>query len=127
MEVKFLSFGIKYGVPREVDTFLDVRAIPNPYWISELKDLTGEDKKAIDYMMSFPITMETINSIISYLDKVFAIVEKEKDKYVVGIACTGGQHRSTFVANYLRDYYSDKFKTSSYHRDTPKLNKWKAK
>lgn len=121
MNVTFFSFGIKNGVPREVDTFLDVRAIPNPFWVEELKNLTGEDQKAIDYMMSSPITKETISSIINYLDNQFAIIEQEKENYVVGIACTGGQHRSVFVANYLRDYYSKKFNTKSQHREFPNL------
>lgn len=123
MEVVFVSFGIKNGIPQDVDVFLDVRALPNPYWVPELKNLTGEDKEAIDYIMSSPVTKETLSSVISYLDNLFNIISKNVDKYTVGIGCTGGQHRSTFVANYLKDYYSKKFITSSFHRDTPKLNK----
>ena len=122
--VTFMSFGMKNGIPQGLDTFLDVRNIPNPYWVDELKALTGEDQKVIDYMMSYPITGEILDSMVKYLTIQLEEVKKSgRGSYVVGIACSGGQHRSTFVANYLADYFSNDYRTQVIHRDSPALNK----
>ena len=122
--VTFMSFGMKNGIPQGLDTFLDVRNIPNPYWVDELKALTGEDQKVIDYMMSYPITGEILDSMVKYLTVQLEEVKKSgRGSYVVGIACSGGQHRSTFVANYLADYFSNDYRTQVIHKDSPALNK----
>ena len=122
--VNFVSFGIKNGVPQGIDMFFDVRLIPNPYWVEELKELTGEDTKVIDYMRSFPITQDVIDNIINYLDASLAkLQESGRGNYTIGIACSGGQHRSTYVANYLCEHYSKKYRTQVIHRDCPQLNK----
>ena len=122
--VTFISFGIKNGIPQGIDEFLDVRMIPNPYWVDELKELTGEDQKVIDYMMSFPMTQEVLDNMVRYLEKQLEQVRKEeRGSYAVGIACSGGQHRSTFVANYLAKHFSKDYRTQVIHRDSPSLNK----
>ena len=122
--VTFISFGKKNGIPQGLDTFLDTRNIPNPYWVDELKSLTGEDQKVIDYMMSFPITQQTLDQMTTYLGAQLEEIQKSsRGSYVVGIACSGGQHRSTFVANYLANYFSKKYRTQVIHRDSPNLNK----
>lgn len=121
--VTFISFGLKSGIPQGIDMFFDVRAIPNPYWVEELKMLTGADKQVIDYMRSFPITEKTIDNIINFLDEFLTeVVDKGRGSYTIGIACSGGQHRSTYVANYLADHYKDKYRTQAIHRDSPQLN-----
>ena len=122
--VTFISFGIKNGIPQGIDEFLDVRMIPNPYWVDELKELTGEDQKVIDYMMSFPTTQEVLDNMVAYLTKQLMQVRKEeRGSYTIGIACSGGQHRSTFVANYLAKQFSKDYRTQVIHRDSPNLNK----
>ena len=122
--VTFMSFGKKNGIPQGLDTFLDVRNIPNPYWVDELKSLTGEDQKVIDYMMSFPITQQVLDQMTTYLSAQLKEIQKSgRGSYVVGIACSGGQHRSTFVANYLTNYFSKDYRTQVIHRDSPNLNK----
>lgn len=122
--VTFMSFGIKNGVPQGLDMFFDVRNIPNPYWIEGLKALNGEDQEVIDYMTSFPITGETIDNIVEYLTKHLKEIQKSgRGSYVIGVACSGGQHRSTFVANYLAKYFSSDYRTQVIHRDSPELNK----
>lgn len=124
ISVTFISFGLKNGIPQGLDMFFDVRNIPNPYWVDELKALTGEDKKVIDYMNSFAITKEIIEDIKKYLTTHLANVKKSKRvSYVVGIACSGGQHRSTYVANTLAKYFATEYRTSVIHRDSPELNK----
>ncbi|MCQ2802746.1 MAG: hypothetical protein MJ225_03660 [Bacilli bacterium] len=121
--ITFMSFGLKNGVPEGIDTFFDVRQIPNPYWVDKLKELTGEDQEVIDYMNSFPITQKTIDSIIVYLESFFNELQKsDRANYTIGIACSGGQHRSTYVANYLKKYFEKKYTTFVIHRDSPQLN-----
>ncbi len=121
--VNFISFGIKNGIPQGIDMFFDVRLIPNPYWVEELKELTGKDAKVIDYMRSFPITQEVIDNIINFLDVELAkLQESGRGNYTIGIACSGGQHRSTYVANYLAEHYSKIYRTQTFHRDCPELN-----
>ena len=122
--VTFISFGIKNGIPQGIDTFLDVRVIPNPYWVEELKELTGRDQKVIDYMRSFPVTEEVLNNMKKYLTaQLLEVTKSGRGSYVVGIACSGGQHRSTYVADYLAHYFSKKYRTLVIHRDCPILNK----
>lgn len=122
--ITFISFGIKNGIPQGIDTLLDVRLIPNPYWVEELKELTGEDQKVIDYMMSYPVTQEVLNNLTNYLSFYFkGLVNSGRNSYTVGVACSGGQHRSTFVANYLKDYFSKDYRTQVIHRDCERLNK----
>ena len=122
--VTFLSFGLKNGIPQGIDIFFDVRQIPNPYWVEDLKELTGEDVKVITYMNSFPITEQTILNIESYLDKVLPLLQQGgRGNYTIGIACSGGQHRSTYVANVLAKHYSNDYRVQVIHRDCPQLNK----
>ncbi len=122
--INFISFGIKNGIPQGIDCFFDVRLIPNPYWVEDLRELTGEDQKVIDYMQSFTITQEVIDNIVNYLTKYLYETQKSgRGSYTIGIACSGGQHRSTYVANYLADYFAKDYRTSVVHRDSPSLNK----
>ena len=121
--INFISFGIKNGIPQGIDEFLDVRAIPNPYWVEELKALTGEDQKVVDYMKAFPITQEILDNITHYLESHLKEIQKTgRGSYTIGIACSGGQHRSTYVAKYLKDYFSDSYITNVVHRDREALN-----
>lgn len=122
--ITFMSFGLKNGIPQGIDCFLDVREIPNPYWVEELRSLTGEDQKVIDYMNSFTVTQDLLNNTVNYLKRLFKGMQNTgRGCYVVGIACSGGQHRSTYVANYLKDYFSKTYRTTVIHRDMPILNK----
>ncbi len=123
MIVNFVSFGLKNGTPSGLDMIFDVRSIPNPYWVEELKELTGYDQKVIDYMNKFPQTKTLLNRITTFLSsQLHEIQEGGRTSYNVGIACSGGQHRSTFVAKYLADYFSDTYRTNVIHRDTLSLN-----
>lgn len=123
MNVNFISFGFKNGAPLGVDMVFDVRNIPNPYWVEDLKALTGYDKEVIDYMNQFPQTKTVLNRITTFLSSHLSeIQEGGRTSYNVGIACSGGQHRSTYVAKYLKDYFADSYVTHVIHRDTPNLN-----
>ena len=123
MIVNFVSFGLKNGTPSGLDMIFDVRSIPNPYWVEELKELTGYDQKVIDYMNQFPQTKTLLNRITTYLSsQLHESQEGGRTSYNVGIACSGGQHRSTYVAKYLADYFADTYVTNVIHRDTSELN-----
>ena len=123
-KITFVSFGLKNGIPVGLDAMFDVRIIPNPYWIAHLAPLNGGDQEVIDYIMSFDVTHSLLKEIVDYLD--FYIPEMQKTgraSYTIGVCCSGGQHRSTFVANYLKKHFEDKYQTETYHRDSPELNK----
>ena len=119
--VSFTSFGLKHGIPLDVDTIFDVRIIPNPYYLEELKNLTGLDKKVMEYIFSFKETAKLIKNITNYLDYYLDKVKKEgRPLYSVGICCSGGRHRSVAIAEYLSEYYKAKYNTSVKHRDIVK-------
>lgn len=124
LSVTFMSFGLKNGVPQGIDCFFDVREIPNPYWVEELKYLSGEDEKVIAYMQSFPITQKVIDDIKTFLERRLKGQQNSgRANYIVGIACSGGRHRSTYVANVLAEYFSKMYRTQVIHRDEPEDNK----
>ena len=100
--INILSFGFKNGIPAEADLVFDVRFLPNPFYIEELKPLTGNEKPVQDYVMSFDeatIFMDKLTDMISFLIPNY--VKEGKYQLVVAIGCTGGQHRSVTLANEL--------------------------
>lgn len=116
--ISFVSFGYKHGVPLDADLLFDVRFLPNPYYIEELKDLTGDDQPVYEYVMSFEQTKEFIRHQKSFLDYIFVQYKNEKKNHVtVGIGCTGGHHRSVSVTNWLYSHYKDQFNCYKSHRD----------
>lgn len=123
-KITFMSFGLKHGVPVGLDCMFDVRIIPNPYWIAKLAPLNGEDQEVIDYMMSFDVTGKLLNDIVSYLEAYLPEMQKSgRASYTIGVCCSGGQHRSTFVANYLKNHFAKEYNVEVFHRDSPELNK----
>lgn len=100
--VTLLSFGFKYGIPADADLVFDVRFLPNPYYIDELKQKTGNDKEVQDYVMQFPEAGIFLDKLTGMLDFLIPNYIKEgKYQLVVAIGCTGGQHRSVTLANEL--------------------------
>lgn len=116
--VMFMSFGYKKVVPQDIETVFDVRLLPNPYWVPELKELTGLDKKVQDYVLDSDITREYLKHVIDYLEYYLEELKKNgKEHANIGIACSGGQHRSVTIAEYLAKYFSKKYETHVTHRD----------
>lgn len=122
MSVNILSFGYKHGIPSESDVVLDVRFLTNPYYIPELKGLTGNDREVSDYVMSFKTSVEAFSKIkdmLEYLLEKYA--EEGRSNLVISIGCTGGHHRSVTFANKLYEYFSKmNYIVTLRHRDIEK-------
>lgn len=107
--ITILSFGFKYGIPQDSDLVFDVRFIPNPYYLSELKELTGNNAQVKDYVLKWQQTKDFIYKLHNMLDFLIPNYIKEgKNQLVISIGCTGGKHRSVTVANELYNYLSNK-------------------
>lgn len=122
LTLTFMSFGFKYGIPLEADLIIDVRCLTNPYYIPELKSLTGFDKKIRDYVLNSKETKDFIKHVLNLLDFSVPLYLKEgKSELVVGIGCTGGKHRSVTIAMHLDDHFVQKgYKCVIQHRDVNK-------
>ena len=120
--ITFMSFGFKYGIPLESDLIIDVRCLPNPFYIAELKEHTGLEKCIQDYVLDSEETQEFVKRLIDWLDYSLPLYLKEgKSELVVGIGCTGGKHRSVTIAELLDNYFMEKgYKCIVQHRDVKK-------
>jgi len=124
--VSILSFGFKNGIPADADLVFDVRFLPNPYYIEELKRKTGLDKEVQDYVLGFEESGEFLDKLVDMLDFLIPNYVKEgKYKLVVGIGCTGGKHRSVTLAGelYKRMKNRGEYGLSLSHRDVDKAGK----
>lgn len=118
--ISILSFGFKNGIPADADLVFDVRFLPNPFYIDELKYKTGNDKEVQDYVMSFPEASQFLQKLVDMLDFLIPNYVKEgKHQLVIGIGCTGGKHRSVTLANELHGRMKDRgsYGMKLYHRD----------
>ena len=107
--ITILSFGFKHGIPADADLVFDVRFLPNPFYIDELKYKTGNDKEVQDYVMSFPEAETFIDKLCDMLSFLIPNYVKEgKYQLVIGIGCTGGKHRSVTLANRLYSRLTNK-------------------
>ena len=119
MQVNVLSFGFKHGLPLEADLVLDVRFLPNPFYISELRHQTGLDQGVRDYVFQNGQTVEFVNRIKSLFDFLLpCYVEEGKTALVIAIGCTGGHHRSVAIAHELAGLIAAKgYSVTENHRD----------
>ena len=118
-----LSFGFKYGIPLEADLLFDVRCLPNPFYVKELKELTGLDESVREYVLKFPETQTYIEKLLALLDYSVPMYREEgKSELVIAIGCTGGKHRSVTLARLINSHFIEKGQKSTlHHRDI-----WKA-
>jgi UPF0042 nucleotide-binding protein len=117
-----VSFGFKYGVPSVSDLMFDVRFLPNPHFVPQLKSQTGNDAGVIEYMNAQPETGEFQEQLEGFLDYLIPQYEKEGKAYVtISIGCTGGRHRSVFITNEIaRHFESKEYRVRVTHRDAEK-------
>ncbi|MDP3332777.1 MAG: RNase adapter RapZ [Methylococcaceae bacterium] len=110
ISLQFQSFGFKHGVPLDADFVFDARSLPNPYWVPDLRGLTGKDQPVVDFLKEQPLVGELLKDVIDFLQRWIPRFEAEGRSYLtVAIGCTGGQHRSV----YLVDALARHFKTPS--------------
>lgn len=117
--LSLVSFGFKRGLPYNSDLVFDVRFLPNPFFVPELKEKTGNDPEVIEYLERFEESAEIISRITGMLEYLLPRYAREGKSYcTVGIGCTGGQHRSVMIANGLATRLSGKgFEVNLVHRD----------
>ena len=122
MMVTVLSFGFKYGIPSDADLVFDVRFLPNPFYVDELKPLTGDDKPVYDYVMSSPKAVEFRNKMKDMLDFLIPnYIAEGKTQLVIAIGCTGGKHRSVTLTNAMYEEYANtEYGCKKEHRDIEK-------
>ena len=117
--IQVMSFGFKYGLPIDADVVMDVRFLPNPHYIPELRPLTGLDEPVYDYVMSQPEAKTFYHKLMDLLDFSIPGYKKEgKSSVTIAIGCTGGQHRSVAFAERIgRELLSDSYNVTISHRD----------
>lgn len=120
--VACMSFGFKYGILTEADLVFDVRCLPNPFYIDELRPQTGLDTPVRDYVMESEESKQLYKRIIDYVDYALPLYEKEgKSQITIGMGCTGGHHRSVTFAILLYHHLEEKgYRTIIHHRDIRK-------
>lgn len=120
--IQVVSFGFKYGIPIDADIVMDVRFLPNPHYIDELRPLIGQDSAVYDYVMSQPETKTFYHKFMELLDFVIPGYKKEgKSSVTIAIGCTGGQHRSVALTERTgRELMSDSYHVTISHRDKDK-------
>lgn len=125
MRVQVLSFGHKFGNPGDLELLFDVRHLPNPHFVPELKPLSGHDRRVVKYLRSQPEVEETLSRFSDLLHYLLPLYKREGKSYVtVGIGCTGGRHRSVMIANALgRELSKAGFDVHVAHRDVRKTNR----
>lgn len=119
LTISIVSFGFKHGIPSDCDLMFDVRFLPNPYYIEDLRPKTGDDKEVRDYVMHSNISIEfynKLNDMINFL--VPQYIKEGKHHLVIGIGCTGGRHRSVTISNMMYDDLNNKgYRVVKKHRD----------
>ena len=121
--VTILSFGFKYGIPTDSDLVFDVRFIPNPYYVDELKGLNGNDKAVQDFCMGFEVARVYIDKLDEMLKFLIPnYIDEGKNQLVISVGCTGGKHRSVTLANELFNRLKDneQYGIKIEHRDIDK-------
>ena len=105
MRLTVMSFGFKFGIPQEADLVLDVRCLPNPFYVPELKHKTGLDQEVVDFVMSHPEAQELLRRYENFLQYALPLYVKEgKSQLTIAVGCTGGKHRSITFARKIAEY-----------------------
>jgi UPF0042 nucleotide-binding protein len=122
VSIDFTSFGFKYGIPRDVDFVFDARFLPNPYYVPELRQLTGKNKEVYNYVMEGSLASAYFEKIVSLISLTLeSFFKVGKTSLTVGIGCTGGHHRSVAFATRLADHFEKQgHRSRAAHRDISK-------
>jgi len=109
LSILFESFGFKYGLPRDADFVFDVRCLPNPHWDTELRGLTGKEQAVHQFLQAQPKVQQMLDDLTVFLDNWIEQFAADNRSYLtIAIGCTGGQHRSVYIAEQLVQYFTQK-------------------
>jgi RNase adapter protein RapZ len=104
LSIQLISFGYKHGAPRDADFIFDVRCLPNPYWINDLRAFSGKDQPVMDYLEDQPLVQRMTEQLSTFLTEWMPRFEDENRSYLtIAIGCTGGRHRSVYIVGKLAD------------------------
>ena len=119
MRLTIMSFGFKFGLPPEADLVLDVRCLPNPFYVPELKHKTGLDQEVVDFVMGYPEAQELLRRYENFLQYALPLYVKEgKSQLTIAVGCTGGKHRSITFARKIGEFCKKLgYAPSVQHRD----------
>ena len=121
--VTFMSFGFKHGTPVDTDVMFDVRFLPNPFYDAVMRTQTGLDLNVYEYVIGSDLAQAFLEKLIDLLDFLIPNYKKEgKSQIVIGIGCTGGQHRSVALAEYLAKRFEKKYPIHVVHRNMKQIN-----
>lgn len=116
--VHFVSFGFKYGIPIDADLVFDVRFLPNPFYVEQMRPLTGLDEEVANYVFKWSDTTKFNEKLLDLLEFIIPQYKKEgKSQVIIAIGCTGGQHRSVALSEYYATTLSENIPTHLTHRD----------
>ena len=120
MTISVVSFGFKYGIPKDADLVFDVRFLPNPYYDESLRPKTGDFKEVREYVMNSQVSEEFVEKLFDFVGFLIPqYLEEGKQHLVIGVGCTGGRHRSVTIANMLYDeLYKKGYRVIKKHRDS---------
>ncbi len=119
--VNVTSFGFKYGIPIDADLVFDVRFLPNPHYIDHMRPKTGLEEEVSSYVLKWSETQKFLEKLQDLLTFMLPYYKREgKSQLVIAIGCTGGQHRSVTLAEYIANYYKNDYQTQVSHRDIEK-------
>ena len=126
MNINVLSFGFKFGMPLDADMVLDVRFLPNPFYIETMRHKSGAVPEVAEYIAKWPVTQEFIERLDGMIDFLVPQYVKEgKSQLVIAVGCTGGMHRSVFIAKHIYERLSaKKYPVKLEHRDLMKNDVW---
>ncbi len=123
LSLMFESFGYKHGIPGDADYVFDVRSLPNPYWQHALRPLNGRDAAVIEYLAGFPSVRSMIADLIAFLEKrVGEFAQANRSYLTIAVGCTGGQHRSVYIAEELALHFRRSFPQVLTRHDTLQKN-----
>lgn len=121
MEILFISFGFKYGLPLDADLVFDVRFLPNPHYVDHLRPLTGEDQQVREYLWRWMVTHKYFQKVQDLLEfSVPYYIREGKSHLVVAVGCTGGKHRSVALADEMARLLGGRYSVNVEHRDINK-------
>lgn len=119
--VQVMSFGFKHGIPIDADLVFDVRFLPNPHYIETMRPKTGLDEEVSNYVLKWNDTQKFLTKTLDLLTFMLPLYKREgKSQLVIAIGCTGGQHRSVALAEYIGKYFEDEYRIRIIHRDIQK-------